>query len=352
MTFRKPVAMLWTFLIFTGIGLFFALHQHLDDLIYNPGISLQSRLLYELSGAWGAMVMLPFLNWVAQRFPFSRSTVWRALGANLLAFPVYTLGHTAANDILRFTLAPLLGVPGVGPFNMLIQTSSEASNDTVYFGMLMATIYLVNHFIKTQGIETKLAEARLENLRLQLQPHFLFNTLNAISSVMYEDVRKADRMLSSLSDFLRAVLATSGVQAVPIDEELRIEQMYVDIMKTRLERNLHLGVRVGEGAGGALVPFMLLQPLLENSIRHGMGSERKSIDLDIDVTRRNGSTVIRVGDDGIGYTTTACDGIGLSNVRARLHYMYGEDATFAIEARSNGGTIATITLPFKEGALE
>lgn len=346
MNLRNPVVALWTFVIFTAIGVFFAFHQHLDDVLFNPNFPLKERFLYELSGAWGAMLMLPLLNWVSLRFPIRWTTWLRVIAVNILVFPVYTLGHDAFNDLIRFLLAPLLGVTGVTPFGFFREAASEAANDIVYFAMLMATLYLINHFIKAQELEAKLVAARLENLRLQLQPHFLFNTLNAISSVMYEDVRKADRMLAQLSDFLRAVLDSSGVNQVHLDEELAIERMYVDIMKTRLERSLSLEVRVADDARGAIVPFMILQPLLENSIQHGMSSERQAIDLAINVRRVNGSTEIQLTDDGVGYAPSSSPGIGLANVRSRLEHMYGANASFDIAARKEGGTLAIIRLPY------
>ncbi|MGB6985489.1 MAG: ATP-binding protein, partial [Candidatus Aquilonibacter sp.] len=165
------------------------------------------------------------------------------------------------------------------------------------------------------------------------------------SAVMYEDVAKADRMLAQVSDFMRLVLASGGVEEIPVDEELRMERMYVDIMKTRLERNLALNVNVAEDAHDATVPFMLLQPLLENSIRHGMGSSRTSIELGIDVSRDNGSTVIRVSDNGLGIDTSKPRGIGLSNITSRLSYLYGARATFDVRPRDGGGTLAVVSLP-------
>lgn len=349
MNFRNPRVAVWAFVVFTAIGTFFAIHQHLDDLIFNPGMPLAARFLYELSGSWSAMLLVPFLSWISLRFPLKRGHVLVAIAALAIAYPVYTIGHTTLNDLLRFALAPLFGVPGVTLFGFFREASSEAANDIVYYGMVMATLYLINRFIETQELSQRLAEARLENLKLQLQPHFLFNTLNAISAVMYEDVGKADKMLAQVSEFMRKVLDSSGVQSVPLDEELRIERMYVDIMKTRLERNLNLGVHVDDDARGALVPFMVLQPLLENSIRHGMGSMRGSIDLAIDVARSNGSTIIRVTDDGVGFAPDATAGIGLSNIASRLQYMYGERASFMIRKREEGGTLATLTLPFIQG---
>jgi two-component system, LytTR family, sensor kinase len=345
MTFKRPVSWLWLFLVFTAIGIFFTFHQYLDDVTWHRYGTLRERALEEMTGAYGGMVLVPFLAWIAARFPFKRGLVVRALAGNVGGYVVYTIAHTTINAVARTAISPLIGN---GPYDygdLFFRYPMEAAGDAVYYALLIATMYLLDRFIATRNLETKLAQAQLENLRLQLQPHFLFNTLNAISSVMYEDVGKADRMLAQVSDYMRLVLASGGAQEISLDEELHMEQMYVDIMKTRLDRNLALDVRVAADAHDTTVPFMLLQPLLENSIRHGMGSSRSSIQLAIDVARANGSTVIRVSDNGLGFDASAPRGIGLSNVTARLQHLYGSDATFEIGARDGGGTLAVVSLP-------
>jgi LytS/YehU family sensor histidine kinase len=152
-------------------------------------------------------------------------------------------------------------------------------------------------------------------------------------------------MLAKLSDFLRTVLSSSSVQHVTLDEELSIENMYVDIMKARLERSLQLRVRVDDAARDSIVPFMILQPLLENSIRHGAVPSRSAMAIDIDVTRLGEFTVIRVADDGAGISGASPRGHGLRNVRDRLHYAYGDAAAFSLAAGPGGGAVATLTFP-------
>jgi len=346
MNLRRPAIQIAVFLVYTGIGLFFSLHQFLNDVTWHQYGTAPNRFLEEMTGAYSSMVLLPFLTWLAARFPFTCGAKLRALIANAVAVIPYTLAHTTLIAISRSLIAPLIGLGTYHYGDMLYRYPMEAAGDAVYFALLMTTIYFINYFVATQDIATKLAQAQLENLRLQLQPHFLFNTLNAISSVMYEDVEKADRMLAQVSDYMRLVLASGGVEEIGLDEELRMERMYIDIMKTRLERSLALDVRVADAARGATVPFMLLQPLLENSIRHGMGSSRSSIELAIDVTRTGGSTVISVSDNGLGFDASAPRGIGLANIAARLAYLYGDRAHFTIAAREGGGTLATLNLPF------
>lgn len=347
MTFRRPIAWLSLFLIFTGIGIFFALHYYLSDVAAHVTGTLGQHLLEEMTGAYGAMLLVPFMGMLAMRFPFSRGRVWAALAANVAGLIAYTLAHTTIIYAMRAAFGPLFGMH----YRLtLIRYPSEAAGDVVYYALLMTAIYLLIHFVKTRELQARLTQLELENLRLQLQPHFLFNTLNAISAVMYEDVAKADEMLAKLSDFLRDVLATSGVGEVPIEEELAIERKYVEIMTARLERRLDLHVDVDASARGATVPFMILQPLLENSIRHGMTSERDRLAISIGVVRRNGSTIVSVADDGAGLRGEVRDsGHGLRLVRSRLAMMYGDGGTFSIAAGPHGGTQAVLTLPYADG---
>jgi two-component system, LytTR family, sensor kinase len=344
MTFKRPAAWIWLFLIFTVIGILFSLHYFLDDVTWHRYGTFRERALEEMVGAYSAMILVPFVWWLT-RFPLRRGEYLRTIVVLVGGYVFYTIAHTTLNAVLRSAISPLIGNGIYNYGEVVYRYQMEAAGDAVYYAIFVATLYLLRRFVATRELETKLAQAQLENLRLQLQPHFLFNTLNAISSVMYEDVAKADRMLAKVSDYMRLVLASGGVQEIPLDEELHMERMYVDIMKTRLDRNLALDVRVADDAHGANVPFMLLQPLLENSIRHGMGSSRTSIELGIDVSRSNGSTVIRVSDNGLGFDATKPRGIGLSNVASRLAHLYGSRARFEISARDGGGTLAVVSLP-------
>jgi LytS/YehU family sensor histidine kinase len=237
---------------------------------------------------------------------------------------------------------------------MFYRYPMEAAKDVISFAIIYGCIHVFGQLergrkaeLAAADLQAKLAVARLENLRLQLHPHFLFNTLNAISSVMYEDVRKADEMLSKLSDFLRIVLDSSGVQHVPLAEELRVEQMYVDIMRTRLERQLHVNVVVDGGARDAGIPFMLLQPLLENSIRHGLRSDLGALEIDIRAHLAKGDVIIDIIDNGAGYAPNGAHGHGLRNVESRLQTTFGAQAAFSISARPGGGTHVRLSYPYE-----
>ncbi len=164
---------------------------------------------------------------------------------------------------------------------------------------------------------------------------------------MYEDVAKADAMIAQLSDFLRLVLDSSGVQEVPLQRELTVERMYVAIMKTRLESRLNLSFDIDPALRDAAVPFMLLQPLLENSIKHGLAPDCNALDIAISARRDGTATVIAIRDNGVGLRGNGtAERHGLANVRSRLMHMYGDAATFAIAPANDGGTEATLRIPF------
>jgi two-component system LytT family sensor kinase len=354
-------ARLWIALtvVFTAIGLLNFGHFWLDDLTRQRPGTLEPRFIEEMTGAYAALAIMPLVIWIGLRTQWTRAT-WLGSASLLVAgWAAYTLLHTTLLALSRAVIFPLVGLGGYDYGNLLFRYPMEASNDIVSYSIFIGFVYFFKRLddgrkaqIEAAHLQQKLAEAKLENLHLQLHPHFLFNTLNAISAVMYDDVAKADAMLAKLSDFLRTVLATSDVREVPIEEEVRVERMYVDIMRARLERGLQMSVVVDPSAAKASVPFMLLQPLLENSIRHGMAGQRDTLAIAVEARRVGDGIVVTVADDGVGFATPANGhaGHGLANVESRLAYFYDGRAFFEIAPGADGGTTATLRFPFKEAA--
>jgi two-component system LytT family sensor kinase len=352
-------ARLWIVLTvaFTAIGLLNFGHFYLDDMARQHPGTAERRFIEEMTGAYGVLVIMPLVIWIGLRMRWTRSA-WLGSAALFAAgWVLFSVFHTTLLALSRAIIFPLVGLGAYDYGNMLYRYPMEASNDVVSYSIFIGFVYFFKRLddarkaeIETAHLQQKLAEAKLESLHLQLHPHFLFNTLNAISAVMYDDVAKADAMLAQLSDFLRTVLATSDVHEVPIEEELRVERMYVDIMRTRLERRLQMSVVVDPSAAKASVPFMLLQPLLENSIRHGMAGEREGIAIAVEARREGDRIVLTVADDGVGFSKPANGhgGHGLSNVESRLTYLYDGAASFVIAPRADGGTTATLRFPFKD----
>jgi two-component system LytT family sensor kinase len=203
-------------------------------------------------------------------------------------------------------------------------------------------------------LETHLAEARLRALQSQLNPHFLFNTFNTFSALTETDPKSARRMMARLGALLRSSLDHAGRQEVRLDEELNFLEDYLTIERLRFEDRLTVDVRVEDGARDALVPSFVLQPLVENAIRHGTGALLRSGQVHVTAQRLADRVILEVKDDGIGlpveWRLEDHAGVGLSNIQRRLKELYGSNHTFIIAGRAEGGVRVEIALPFQRGA--
>nr|WP_274622418.1 histidine kinase [Myxococcus fulvus] len=204
--------------------------------------------------------------------------------------------------------------------------------------------------VRASQLEAQLAQAQLQLLRSQLQPHFLFNTLHAISALMHRDVESADRMVGQLSELLRASLERDGRHEVPLSEELELLSPYLDIERTRFSDRLQVDVDVAEDARDALVPSLLLQPLVENAIRHGIAPRRGPGKVWVRVRRAGARLAVEVEDDGVGPPagrTELEEGIGLGATRARLERLHGAEQSVTWKARAPSGFLLSLSLPYR-----
>jgi sensor histidine kinase YesM len=200
-------------------------------------------------------------------------------------------------------------------------------------------------------LETRLSEARLDLLRRQLQPHFLFNSMNAIAELIHENPDRADRMLSGLSDLLRESLHASGRQKVPLRDEIALTRRYLDLHAERLGERLRVRIDVPDECLDLAVPHFVLQPLVENAVVHGIAPAESGGWVRVAATRHTDSLVLTVEDSGEGLGgVDVAHGVGLSNTRARLDGLFGTRAVLAVRPRPGGGAIATIQLPIEHGS--
>ncbi|HSA57442.1 MAG TPA: sensor histidine kinase [Gemmatimonadaceae bacterium] len=204
----------------------------------------------------------------------------------------------------------------------------------------------------SEQLQTRLDQARLQALKLQLQPHFLFNTLNTITALVHTDPPAAERMVSGLSELLRMSLGTAGEQEVPLERELDVLRHYLDIQQVRFQDRLSVSFDVDGDAPSAYVPNLLLQPLVENAIKHGIGPRAAAGHIAISARRRNGVLALEVSDDGVGAPEEAPpadgrrEGVGLGNSRARLQSLYGNAHRFEAGPGAAGGYRVYIEIPF------
>jgi two-component system, LytTR family, sensor kinase len=199
----------------------------------------------------------------------------------------------------------------------------------------------------TADLRTQLVQARLDALRGQLHPHFLFNTLNAVATLMHEDVDAADQMLTRLADLLRLALER-GTAEVTLAEELGFAERYLAIMQHRFSDRLTVTYEASESVANALVPTFVTQPLVENALEHGIARRPGPGRVEIAARRENGMLELSVTDDGPGVAVPSTAGIGLSNTRARLHQLYGDASAVILESVVGGGTRAVLRIPYRE----
>jgi two-component system LytT family sensor kinase len=333
------------------------LYHYLDDLSRGVNGTFATRFIEEWTGTLTFFALIPFVFELCRRMPWRRERWPQTIAVLVVAGVLFSLAHTTLMAITRSILFPLVGL---GPYdygNLVYRYPMEMANDDIFFAILVTLLYFIQRMrearereLAAAHLETQLAQARLDNLRLQSQPHFLFNALNAISAVMYEDPRAADTMIARLSDFLRATLDVADEREASLENELRIVSLYADIMRARLEHNLRLDCACPSDLRDVRVPSLVLQPLVENAIVHGMTGGRSGIGISIAARRDGDDVVIRVTDDGAGLDgarETSGGGRGLANTRMRLAQLYGDGERFRIARRSEGGTEVELRVPYR-----
>jgi two-component system LytT family sensor kinase len=200
---------------------------------------------------------------------------------------------------------------------------------------------------RASQLEASLADARLQLLKMQLQPHFLFNTLNTIAELVHENPVEADRMIAGLSALLRESLEGGLSDLVPLEKELSMLERYVSIQRVRFGDRLDVRVAAEGDALRALVPSLVLQPLVENAIKYGLAARVDAGRIDVRAERRGSSLVLEIQDDGRGFQADiAREGVGLRNTRARLTELFGSDQSVDIESADGTGTRVRLTLPY------
>lgn len=345
------------FLLFSALGFLSFSYRYLDDLARGHVGTFPRRLLEEATGVYSVLLLLPLILRFARVYLFEKKGWLLLVSKHLAGAVAFSAAHTTIMAFSRHSLFPLVGQ---GPYDygiMFFRYPMELSNDLISYTVFVTVFYYLERLRIAQAqqlaaaeLRTELAQAQLENLRLQLQPHFLFNTLNTISSVMYEDVRAADAMITQLSDLLRLTLRASRTHEIPLAEELEITRLYLDLMQKRFENKLRVSYAIDASLHETLVPQLILQPLLENSLRHGMKSGNGAMELSIAAHRENGSLILQVCDTGCGIGDLEASGVfgrglGLSNIRDRLAHLYGEGQEFSIANRSSGGAEVTLRVP-------
>lgn len=307
-----------------------------------------------LVGMWGWVPLTVALFWLVSRFPIRR-------GQALHACAVLMLGAFAAvlaRAVFIYLLDPWVRWYDAPPSFWGDVMPTSLQNNLLIAWIMMGLAHAVLYFDRAHAqerlaaeLQARLAQARLDAIAAQLNPHFLFNALNSIAELVHLDADRADRMLVALSALLRRSLDSSRLQWVGLREELELLGQYLDIEKVRLGERMHVQWHVAEECLDEAVPPLLLQPLVENAIVHAIARRVRPGSVRIGAALVAGALRLEVEDDGAeGLPDVEGHGIGLANTRARLEALYAGDATLSVEATPAGGTRVVLRLPRLQGS--
>lgn len=316
---------------------------------------------------WAIVAPVVFL--FVYRFPIDRENWKRAVPVHIiLGVVLILLGNVWADALMSNRMGPppeMKGGPPPGPDGFGSGRGGPGGRPPkppffigfrmpFYLGILSvahAALYSRRARERERNsleLQASLAKARLDALKTQLQPHFLFNALNAIASLVHENPDKADEMLVSLSDLLRRTLDVSGDQELPLKGEMELVERYLSIERVRFGKRLKVVTEIEPETEKAMVPALMLQPLVENAIKHGLESRPEAGLVKITVRREEGDVILSVADDGAGLSEPITEGIGISNTKARLRELYGDKA--ALNLKNCGGLVVEVKIPFRSAS--
>jgi two-component system LytT family sensor kinase len=327
----------------------------------------QNRLGADISWATAAadqflygalwLIFTPLILWIAKKIPFRKKGWPLAFGLHFLLGIILAV----AQAWLYMFILSLYGFLASGAplaFDTLFTRLATFFDYGIHLYWLVVVLDYVyeyyfiarRHELDMAKLEAQLAGAHLRALTMQVRPHFLFNTLNSISVLIRSEPDTARRMVGHLASLLRYTLSVTGQSEITLRKEVEFLQNYLEIEKTRFRDRLSIELRVPEETLDAMVPAMILQPLVENSVKHGVSKVGGAGMIEISAGRVNGELRLAVTNTGSGSEwKTAPEGVGLSNTRSRLKHLYGENQEFRLMGNGGNGVTAEIILPFHTG---
>jgi signal transduction histidine kinase len=357
----QPPKWLWITIIWTTVGLFDATQNvfvmRAEGMHHNWG-----RLYFYLLVAWLPWALAtPLVLRLARRYPPIQLRPISLWIRHIFTCITIGLVYAAWTATLELLLNPWAKSPQPGPFLKIFSMNFE--NGLLALAFLYTSLLLVGYLIdsrqrlaqqqtETARLNEQLVKAQLSALRRQIEPHFLFNTLNSVAGLVREQRNDcAVTMIVELSDFMRRVLEDSNRQQVPLSEELDFARKYLDIQKIRFVDRLQCSFNVPNDLLAAQVPALILQPMVENAIKHGIAKRAQGGVIRILASRSASMLTLRVFNDGPGLPadhTHVTSGIGIANIRTRLENLYGNAFDLTLQNQPSGGVEASVSVPFKD----
>ena len=358
----RQIALVW--LAWTAAGLFYITQDSVPRLYRGEAIPWSYVFVGWMAAMYVCAALTPAVLWLGRRCPVWRRSTYIAL--HLAVSFVFSIVSAAIE-------APILMVLGVFPAAVPPSSVAEGVSVLLSFGpqggvirywaiVVVQAVYRLYQNAQARERETfelkvqsselarQLTTAQLSALKMQLQPHFLFNTLGAIMVLIQQQkTAQAEAMVARLADLLRLTLDDVDAQEVPLWRELEFLRRYLSIEQVRFEDRLRVQITADPAVSDALVPHLVLQPIVENAVRHGLGRSEEPVAIDVRAIGTDGRLTLVVADDGPGLPPTRSEptGIGLRNTRNRLKRLYDEDAALVVENATPRGVRVTITLPIR-----
>lgn len=341
---------------FTLLAAFFSSETYFISFVKGHPVDFWESLQWNLIRWIPWCVLLPFIVRLARRLAIEKQNYPRTIPLHMLAGVCFSVLHAVIYGCVYWARCLILKVPF--SFDLMKLVVKFLHFDVLTYWIILGIYYFLDYQkkyrereLRTSQLEARLAQTQLQVLRMQLHPHFLFNTLHAISALVHKAPKAAEHMISRLSDLLRLTLENSSSQEVALREELEFLKHYLDIEQTRFGDRLRMKLDIRPDTLDGSVPSLILQPLVENAIRHGIAPRKEGGRVEIRSRRSGEKLMIQVYDDGLGIRGTQesimKNGFGLSNTVERLKHLYGEEHRFKLRNAEQGGTLVTLEIPFR-----
>lgn len=325
-----------------------------ENLAHNKAIDLPFYLINELTGLYSALLLIPFQLYFFKRYPLNQENLLSRIWLYLLGTILYGVTQTSIMYAWRLGIYPLVGITRIDeifndlPYRYLMEYFKQFVSFWLIYFIHWSVIQYQNNqkqMVKAAQLQEELVRSQLKSLQMQLQPHFFFNTLNTISSIMYHNPSQADQLISRMSEFLREVIQTKDKPLHSLGEEIDLLKKYTDVMLARYPDKLSIDYQLTDASLTHAIPVLLLQPVLENSIKYSI-DHREITEIKVVSSLEKAGLKIQIIDNGPGIEEgNFVIGTGLSSTIARLEKLYDGQDAFAIENQESGGVVVTISIP-------
>ncbi|MEO8665132.1 MAG: histidine kinase [Ignavibacteria bacterium] len=348
------------FFVWSLLAVFFVTQNFIYSINTDKPFDWGQALSYRLSSYWIWALLTPLVLLIADKYKLEKKYFPKNILMLLFFGILISVFQSFMTIFLFFAFSPYSVKPPIG---LLAQLGNAkfgvmgGSFDSFFmYCIILSIIYSFDYYKKNREqqynlsqLESKLAQAELQSLKMQLQPHFLFNSLHAISTLMHRDADAADKMITRLSDLLRISLDNIGVQEVTLKDELEFLEQYIEIQKIRFQDTLTVNMNIAPETLNVMVPNLILQPIVENAFKHGVEMKSSKRIIDISSALNNGTLELKVQDNGPGINNNSGsivkEGVGLNNTRARLDQIYGKDYEIIFKDAEKGGLLVCVNIP-------